>query len=132
MSLTNEQKALPSGAVLPSGEANYYDFSQSHEYHDGSGINATYPSPDTFVDESGVIKTYAPDGSPYEGSSVFSIVANSGTFSNASGINIQSITDFTIFNPYIHFLPDQTGSGEILIPYISDYNIAKPFNPYNF
>ena len=62
--LTDEQKVLGSGQVLPSGESNFYDFSQDHSYNDGSGINVNFPSPSNFIDASGTIRTYPPDLSP--------------------------------------------------------------------
>lgn len=64
--LTSSQKAqLPSG-LLPSGESNYFDFSQIHDSR-GSGINRVFPSPPSFIDigdgQSGVYRTYGPDDS---------------------------------------------------------------------
>lgn len=123
--LTDEQKVTVSGVIFPSGEANYYDFSQSHEYHDGSGINYTFPDPH----ESGIIKTYGPEGSPSEGSGVFSRVGNSSSFSNADTINTSLITDFTSFNNYIHFYLDQDGN-QITIPYTSEYDIGFTYYRY--
>ena len=64
--LTSGQKAqLPSG-LLPSGESNYFDFSQIHDSN-GSGINSMFPSPLSFVvsgvGQSGVYRTYGSDDS---------------------------------------------------------------------
>ena len=62
--LTSGQKVqLPSG-LLPSGEANYFDFAQSHNSN-GSGINSMFPSPPSFIvtgdGQSGVYRTYGAD-----------------------------------------------------------------------
>tara|TARA_R100000808_G_scaffold24430_1_gene56260 strand:+ start:457 stop:747 length:291 start_codon:yes stop_codon:yes gene_type:complete len=64
--LTSGQKVqLPSG-LLPSGEANYFDFYQAHNSN-GSGINFMFPSPLSFVisgvGQSGLYRTYGPDDS---------------------------------------------------------------------
>ena len=66
--LTSDQKTqLPSG-LLPSGESNYFDFSQI-QIHDskGSGINRVFPIPPSFIvagdGQSGVYRTYGADHS---------------------------------------------------------------------
>lgn len=79
--LASGQKAqLPSG-LLPSGEANYFDFSQFHD-SDGSGINSVFPSPLSFivssVGQSGFYRTYGPDDSL--------VVANVSGIFHASGV----------------------------------------------
>ena len=47
--LSSGDIVLPSGAVLPSGEANFFDIEQQ-----GKALNATYPSPANFTQASGV------------------------------------------------------------------------------
>jgi len=127
--ITDAQKTLPSGAVIPSGEANFYDLSQSHENAGSSGINATYPSPSTFVEESGALKTYRPEGSPTDTSSIFNYGTSGSQFSNAGTIDTYSITDFSIFNDYIHYATGINGEA-IIIPYVSTYTISPPIEPY--
>ena len=122
--LTDEQKVLPSGAVIPSGEANFYDTSQDFGLNNGYGINVP------FVDNpSGVIKTYGPDGSVIEKDSVFSANGLNIPFSNAQAIAFYQITDFAIFNDYIHYETDINGAF-VSIPYLSTYKVAPKFDPY--
>lgn len=127
--LTDAQKALPSGMIFPSGEANYYDFAQSHEYHGSSGINAIYPSPADFSQESGIIKTDGPDGELADTSGIFNSYNLSSQFSNSNRIDINSITEFSIFNPYIHYATGVDGVN-IQIPYISTYSVSSEYDPY--
>jgi len=128
--LTSGQKALPSGAVFPSGEANFYDFSQSHEYNGTSGINATYPSTDTFDPSGAALATYGADGTVADKSGIFNMEDLSSRFSNANSGEFDTIDDFTTFNSYIHF---QSGVGGTAakIPYISTYNVSTIFDPYS-
>lgn len=142
--LTSGQKQLPSGALLPSGEANFFDFSQSHENNSGSGINSLYPNPSggIFTEEywniSGIYKTY-PENSGLtvvDTSGIFHYNGLSGVFSNGPQTRSSGINDFVIFNPYIHYY-SQVGvaptfaSAAIKIPFVSDYRIAYTFNPYS-
>ena len=99
--LTDEQKVLGSGQVLPSGESNFYDYSQDHSYSDGSGINVNFPSPSTFIDASGTIRTYAPNGNVVDTSGIFAADNLKTAFSNSLDTVLSGITDFTIFNNYI-------------------------------
>lgn len=121
--LTDEEKAFhvsatgmyPSG-ILPSGEANFFDFSQSISgYKD--------------FDEN--ISLLAPSGFTYI----------SGEYlSNANESKEQGINDFNIFNPYIHYISKADGGeGEIekspyafKIDYSVEFNeIAEKFNIYS-
>ena len=146
--LTDEQKTLPSGALLPSGEANFFDVAQYHAHNDGNGINATFPSPESFiasgVGQSGVYQTYGPDSDleVEDTSGIFSYNNLTGVFSNGTqsrnasglidfsfgGISAGSVTDFTGFNNYVHYYG--IGAIPVKIPYISDVTVAVSYNRY--
>jgi hypothetical protein len=161
--LTKEEKVLkpnlPSG-MLPSGEANFFDVAQHHEHNDGSGINAIFPSPESFivsgVGQSGAYQTYGPNPNleVEDTSGIFSYNNLSGVFSNGTqsrnasglidfsfgGISAGSVTDFTGFNNYVHYygeLPPTTSINQsiipIRIPYISDVTVAirGGYDPYS-
>ena len=158
--LTEAEKVLkpnlPSG-MLPSGEANFFDVAQHHEHNDGSGINAIFPSPESFivsgVGQSGAYQTYGPNPNleVEDTSGIFSYNNLSGVFSNGTqsrnasglidfsfgGISAGSVTDFTGFNNYVHYYGEPTpvtvlvpGIIPIRIPYISDVTVAVEYNPY--
>tara|TARA_R110002096_G_scaffold119004_2_gene257656 strand:- start:1598 stop:2002 length:405 start_codon:yes stop_codon:yes gene_type:complete len=127
--LTDEQKVLGSGQVLPSGESNFYDYSQDHSYNDGSGINVNFPSPSNFIDASGTIRTYAPSGNVIDTSGIFAASGLKTSFSNSMDAALSGITDFTIFNKYIHHTTG-VNSLPVQIPYLQDYTISNGFNPY--
>lgn len=129
--LTDEQKVLGSGQVLPSGESNFYDYSQDHSYNDGSGINVNFPSPSNFIDASGTIRTYPSSGVAVETSGIFAASGLQTSFSNSIDAALSGITDFTIFNNYIHHTTG-VNSLPVQIPYLSDYTISTGFNPYVF
>lgn len=121
--------------VMPSSEMHFFDTSQLHVLNDGSGINAKFPDPD----DSGIFKTYGPDLPPVEKTGIFHYNNLQGGFSNAEESRQNSITDFTIFNNYIHHYRTQTADEEtetddsISIPFISTYTISVGFpNPYPF
>ncbi|MDB4641265.1 hypothetical protein OAF28_01000 [Akkermansiaceae bacterium] len=140
--LTEQEKALtslPSG-VLPSGEANFFDAAQYHKHNGGDGINATFPSPDSFkVDQPGQSGLYVtnpenPDLVVGENGSEFEPSGLVNQFSNGYASRLSGITDFTIFNPYIHYyaVPAPATSISldppplpIRIPYISDYEVSE-------
>lgn len=137
--LTNEQKVLGSGQVLPSGESNFYDFSQDHSYNDGSGINANFPNPPDFNHASGTIRTYGAEDNIVETSGVFSASGLNIPFSNASTAGVSGITDFTIWNDYIHnqlsgitTTPNEDFHTIVQIPFLSTYKVSEGFNPYEF
>jgi hypothetical protein len=126
--LTSGQKQqLPLG-LLPSGEANYYDFNQDRSYHGGSGINYLYPSPSGFNQASGVIRTYPPNVNPVEQSGIFSYNELSSAFSNVSQVSGLKIESFDIFNPYIHYY--RIDNQPVKIPYVSTYKVSINYNPY--
>jgi hypothetical protein len=150
--LTNQQKVLPSGALLPSGESNFFDFRQDYSARNGQGINTDYPNP--FFTDSGrmFIATNPPDSgrNRHTTSGVNSIGSGelgmltynnvSGLFSNAVGSLVSGITDFTIFNPYIHHYGIQVRNVRgvetvpVTIPYLSDYTATsgdRLFDVYN-
>jgi hypothetical protein len=160
--LTKEEKSLPSGqlpsGVLPSGEANFFDVAQHHEHNDGSGINAIFPSPESFivsgVGQSGAYQTYGPNPNleVEDTSGIFSYNNLSGVFSNGvqsrnasgvidfsfGGISAGSVTDFTGFNNYVHYYGIGTpvtsvisGVIPVKIPYISDVTIGSGYDPYS-
>ena len=127
--LTSGQKVLPSGALIPSGEANFYDFRQEPLYNGGSGINASYPNPSTFNPASGALATYGSTGSPTDTSGVFAYNNLQGPFSGSGDVPITRISDFTIFNNYIHYASG-VGGEAIKIPYTSTYTVSTRFDPY--
>jgi hypothetical protein len=122
--LTDEQKVLPSGAVLPSGEANFFDVSQDYSLNGGSGINFPFSS-----NSSGVIETYGPEGSAGEANSAFTPTNLATQFSNSQTVAFRQIDDFTIFNNYIHYETGVKGSF-VYIPYISTFTVSVAFDPY--
>ena len=141
---------MPYPQIMPSSEMHFFDTSQSHVLNGGSGINAKFPDPSNFFtedpdtgrtpeQESGILKTYGPDLVPIEKSGIFHYDNLQGRFSNAPASRENSITDFTIFNHYIHHYRTQTANEEtdrdasISIPFISTYTISVGFpNPYPF
>ena len=136
--LTEEQKALPSGMVLPSGEGNYFDYSQHNIYNAGSGINFPFTQ-DT--SGSGLIETHGPQGAAVEADSAFSSYGLATPYSNSQAAAVTQIDDFTIFNSYVHHYttrpldlgPDGSpvlGEFAIQIPYLSTYTVALKFDPY--
>lgn len=136
--LTSEQRLLPSGAYLPSGEANFFDVSQAQVNNGGSGINVQYPSPSTFNTASGLYATYAPydENNIQDRSGIYNYRNLSGIFSNAPQSLVSGITSFNIFNPYIHYYP-ATGSNvngvqdHVSIPFTSDYEVSELFDIYS-
>lgn len=158
--LTDEQKTLPSGAILPSGEANFFDAAQYHEHNEGSGINAIFPSPESFkINQPGQSGAYVtnpenPHLKVEDTSGIFSYNNLSGVFSNGTqsrnasgvidfsfgGISAGSVTDFTGFNNYVHYYGIGTpvtsvisGVIPVKIPYISDVTVAISggYDPYS-
>ena len=122
-SLTSEQKRqLPSG-LLPSGEANFYDFTQ--DKYRPSGINSEYPFPDV---PSGLYPTYPPNVDPIERSGIFNYDGLISRFSNVAQVSGLKIEGFEIFNPYIHHY--RVNNTAVKIPYISTYKISISYDPY--
>lgn len=128
---------VPVSAVMPSSEMHFFDVSQSHKLNNNLGINAKYTDPSIFrvedprtgkttEQESGVFKTYESDLEGIEKSGVFHYNKLQGAFSNAPITRYYSITDFTIFNHYIHH------HGQVSIPYLSTYSATVLSNPYMF
>ena len=110
--------------IFPSGEANFYDFTQDHSNNDGSGINVP------FVDHgSGVIATYGPDSNPVETSGILAASGLATAFSNSQEVSQTQITNFTIFNNYIHNTSGVSGL-PVLIPYLSTYTVSLKYDPY--
>ena len=113
--LTDEEKLshFPSG-VFASGEALFYDISQTPP------INETYPSPAAFNSASGIYATYAKNDSSYPVSSIFGMVDLESDFSNSlasiTDLIARGITDFSIFNPYIHYYSVAQPIGTV-VPY---------------
>ena len=137
MALTNEplteaQKALPSGMIFPSGEANFYDFSQNPEFNGGSGINANFPSPSDFShEESGLLRTYGPEGTMVDNTGIFNFAGEVSNFSSAKDVNTYVINDYSTFNAYIHY-GTGIGGAVVQIPYASTSTIAAVLNPYPY
>lgn len=127
--LTNEQKKqFPSG-ILPSGEANYYDFAQNSK-----PLNETYPSP-TGTAISGIVPTlsgffptYPKNANPIEKSGIFSYDNLVGKFSNVNQVSGLKIESFELFNPVILYY--QLNGKAIKIPYISTYKVSISYDPY--
>ena len=138
--------------VMPSSEAHFFDFSQSHEEiqklaNGPSGINFLFPYPSSLTPAiaetafstewwavSGSLKTFGPDSgllikpNPDE-SGIFHFNGPSGLFS-LTGIKPPKI-DFKIFQPYIHHgVPPEEDRLEI--PFVSDYTISSPYYPYPY
>lgn len=133
--------------ILPSTESNFADPSQGTDIRYSlrpSGINSVFPSPTSFkVDQpaqSGVYKTYPPAESN-NATTAASLVAGdrsefepiglANQFSNGYASLLNGITDFTVYNSYIHYHPEAASSTSIdpnpvpiLIPYVSDYTIS--------
>jgi hypothetical protein len=136
------QPNLPSG-MLPSGEANFFDAAQYHKHNGGDGINATFPSPDSFkVDQPGQSGLYVtnpenPHLTVGENGSEFEPTGLANQFSNGLTSLLNGITDFSTFNSYIHHhgkppLVTTINSVDtpIHIPYVSDYTVSVEVNPY--
>ena len=141
---------VSASAIMPSSEMHFFDVSQSHirqgtnHLSVNEGINANYPDPSIFYtvdprtgetttvdgseffEESGILKTFPPDIESVEKSGVFHYNKLQGAFSNAPASRDDSITDFTIFNHYIHH------HGQVSIPYLSTYTATIMYNPYIF
>jgi hypothetical protein len=122
--------------VLPSSESNFFDSRQYHSMNRGSGINASYPNPVTFI--SGLYTTF-PSSASSGNAPIFEFDDLDGRFSNAE----RTISDFQSFNTYIHYYPkkiddldniDQDNMNidkSLQIPYISSFRISTfIFNPY--
>lgn len=103
--LTSEQKAQlkPSG-ILPSGESNFYDYSQ--KMPETSGVSNP--------DESGI----------------FHYNELVSSFSNVSEVSGLKANDFEIFNNYIHYYPKPEDQSPVKIPYVSTYKVSILFDPY--
>ena len=143
--LTDEEKELPSGMSLPSGEEHFFDKAQkesllfpinkpfpvvgpgvvkppdpkfgSLEYFDKSGVYETFPG------NSG-IPPRAPIPPTGISESFLASVQLTSAFSNAAAsldsLSASGIDDFQIFNPYIHYYP-ATMAGQVPPP--ADYAI---------
>jgi hypothetical protein len=149
--LSQAQRAQGPSGVLPSGEGGGFDFAQS-------GINSPFPYPNEntpenlafsdgatradfpdqfdsdWWDVSGVIKTYGPEEGQLADSGVFNFNELLSQFSNSQEVSDQQITDFTIFNSYVHHqtLPaNDRNSTKIEIPYLSTYSVSIDFNAYS-
>lgn len=131
------RQQLPSG-LLPSGEANGYDFQQT----ENGPINKFYPNPYGNIpsgefslewwESSGILNTYPEESGtlsdPERESGILFFNELFSRFSNSTDINEDQITDFTIFNPYVHH--KAVNNKVIKIPYISTYDVHIDFNPY--
>ena len=137
--LSAAEKIQLASGLFPSGEANYFDFSQDRSLYQGSGINAVYPSPtgiqvqngifvDNDLEVSGLYPTYPPDVNPVEKSGIFDFENLASRFSNVSQVSGLKIESFDIFNPYIHYY--RVESQPVKIPYISTYKLSTVYDPY--
>ena len=145
--LTDNQRmvAISGGELLPSGEEHFLDRGQPLP------LNETFPSPtgkrpdgytwEEFFAESGVYETNAPDdpivsqGSIDE-TGVFHYNRLDGQFSSALDPSDNLITDFTIFNSYVHHERLQVDGEEdkvLTIPYLSTLTVSDSrYDPYQF
>lgn len=124
--LTSEQKKQQPSGLLPSGEANFFDFSQSD-------INSIYPHPSGTVVNgvfvpSGFFPTYPNAANPVEKSGIFNYDDLSSRFSNVSQVSGLKIESFEVFNPYIHYY--RVDNTPVKIPYVSTYKVSINYNPY--
>ncbi len=116
--LTDEEKMahFPSG-VFASGEALFYDTSQSGVF---LPINETYPHPSGFISESGIYATYDKNLGSGSSESTFSMNGLVSHFSNGNAsiteLIARGITNFSIFNPYIHYYSVEQPTGTV-VPY---------------
>jgi len=139
--------------ILPLTESNFADPLQGTDIRYAlrpSGINSVFPSPTGFKvdqpEQSGVYKTYPPAESN-NATTAASLVAGdrsefeptglANQFSNGLTSLLSGITDFSAYNPYIHYYPEAAPSTSlnsdpvpIRIPYVSDYTIS-PEVDYN-
>lgn len=149
--LSAVQRAQGPSGVLPSGESGGFDLAQS-------GINAPFPYPnentaedlafsdgatradfpdqfsDGWWDASGTIRTYGPEEGQVAESGVFNFNELLSQFSNSQEVSVNQITDFTIFNSYIHHqvLPaNDEKATKIEIPYLSTYSVSIDFDAYS-
>jgi hypothetical protein len=155
--LSSQQQAMPVSGLLPSGESNGFDVTQSHRMRSeapsfrGSGINVPFPYPneqteakykasdinnyysDAWWDASGILKTYpSEDGvlcDQNRQSGIFHYNLERSRFSNGEDVRSKQIEDFTIFNNYIHH-ELVLPVGVISIPYISTFRTSVNWNPY--
>ena len=111
---------VPSAVLLPSGEMHFFDISQSGAGIVGPAINAVFPHPD----ESGIYKTYSADLDLVEKTGVFHYNNLESVLSNAPESRMVSITDFTVYNPYMHH------EDGVSIPYVSDATPVSLTTPY--
>jgi hypothetical protein len=93
-------------------------------------------------EESGILNTYGPtpyiadlveDARPKVGSGTLHPRGFQSPFSNAPRSKVNSINDFTIFNPYIHHkgLPSTSAPGvAIFIPFLSTYKVSIDWDAY--
>ena len=147
--LTNEEKYFHlntfsdtgTSGILASGESNYFDYTQSYgqsnSLSEGNVVDYT---------RSQVIRTGS-NTSPLNNSVDGSIVApyglqfiNNTKLSNGYSSSFNGISDFTIFNPYIHYVANPNGGMGMLeqIPYAFTINTSSflnqatsAFNIYN-
>lgn len=149
---TQKQQKAPSG-ILPSGQENYFDSRQDPDNNLSLPINAFYPSPinqDGNFSGTGLLATYPPTGYPPQiryllgqlrETGILHFYDFSSLFSNATIVGLYQVSDFTIFNPYIHYYPNKqeldsinnqnkSNNYPVYIPYVSDYEFSEPYDPY--
>lgn len=118
----------------------------------GSGINVPYPYPNSTTDrkyaytsddtttgkftsgwweESGILKTYPSDDGQLidetRESGIFHYDGPKSAFSNGEQVKERQISDFTIFNYYIHH---ERIPSIVTIPYVSTFRPSIDWNPY--
>jgi hypothetical protein len=152
--LDESQRVQMVSGVLPSGESGGLDFIQY-----GSKINDQFPYPnlstqenraftngesremfpDKFSDEwwdaSGILDTSPEDSGvlfdPKNESTIFHFNGSVSRFSNGEEVKSNQISDFKIFNPYIHHeLSSGKNKRAVEIPFISTSTISLDFRPY--
>jgi hypothetical protein len=144
--LDSTNQVVSGDMIFPSGEGNFFDFTQHHDVNNGSGINYKFPSPDDFANISGVLKTRGPDN--YDKTKTSGIFNWEGLrqvsdFSNSPS-GAPEVPDVT-FYPYIHYLPDHPDHDKdknkiekkkpVEIPYLSDVKsrtVSELKPPYQY
>ena len=136
-----------SGVVMPSSEANFFDYSQHQSVlsqKGPSGINWLFPSPTAvpavsdaryspeWWAESGVYKTFGADVDTtlnVHQTGIFHFDGFVGQFTNSGTKDVAM--DFNLFQSFVHHGHDENPK-KTQIPYVSDYIIATPYYPYPY
>ncbi len=108
----------PSSILLSSGQSNFFDYNQFH-----NDLNNKFPDPKTYIDASGLYKTYPSGTFTVYNSGILHASGLITPFSSSSGIYV-TITNLNVFGDYIHYY------NNIRIPFVSTYKVSPGFDPY--